>query len=202
MRGELKIAGIYRLGEDLLVDPSCAVFPMRCIYTNEPVAELTPMKLASVEAIAGVMIIKKSYVMNLPISDTWRRRKIRFWLLIARTFKWGGWFTVILGPSLSYCFRDDVKTSVNYFVLGIVSTIFLWILSYCIPYLEDTTDVNCIYRVKFYSDGRVCIPWVGRRLLEVLNMAKRGFLHGLMGNEEFVVHPSPKRFGPEIDQRR
>ncbi|MFT7630723.1 MAG: hypothetical protein ACI87E_001731 [Mariniblastus sp.] len=183
-------AGLYRCRKVLLVNPKHAVFPDRCIFTNEPIQEHAYVKLANVDAIgvAPLMaVIKDECYLKVPLSDTWRRRKIGRWLVLALYLKLSGWGLIIGGllvPWLIALGQDQVMASV---MMGLMFGSVLLLVGYYIPHLEDTVDVNCIPRVGFLKSGLLAIAGVSDEFLAELPVAKAAWYHGVFGMESIQL---------------
>ena len=184
------IKGIYRIRTRLLIDPKTGVFPDRCIFTNEPVKEHSLVKLANVEAVGMaplLTVMKDECYLSLPVSDKWRRRKIGRWLAFAFFLKLIG-IVFVLGGILVPIFADlGMEKTTASVTMGVMFGSVLLLVGFFIPRLEDTVDVNCIYRVGFLKCGLVIIPGASKAFLEDLPVATTGWLHGFLWFESIKL---------------
>lgn len=184
------MGGLYRAGRTLFIDPGKAEFPLRCIFTNEPVAEFSLVKLAHTQAngAAPFLIVSKTEVMiNLPLSDTWRRRKIGRWLMVSKVLTWLGLSLIAAGLILPWCLGLDQTKNLVIRLWGIAFGSVFTLVGVMIPKLEDTVDVNCIPRVGFLKSGLLAIDGCSAEFLNELPIASRRWYHGLFGIEAVKI---------------
>jgi len=175
--------GLWKLRKSLVIDPATASFPMRCVFTNEPVAELTHMKLAHVQKKRYQAIVRKEKMVLMPISNTWRRRQnVRAkWISLGLILL--GLVIVTLGiliPLLMGMQGEERLTAIGVTVsIGLLSLV----IGPFIPLLDDFNGSNSVYGVTFMKDGRLVVPKVHPALLEGLPELEYGHLHGVFGIE-------------------
>ena len=182
--------GLYQLRGKLLIDPAIAIFPNRCLYTNEPVDYLSWMKLANVEAIhAGPILAtrKEACYIQIPISEQWRNRKAKRWRIASNLLKLLG-ATMFIGGFVTPMLVEltEHQESASLIMAPMLGGTFL-LVGCCIPYLDDTMNTDAIYNVGFLKSGKIVLPNVSKMFLQDLPEAKTGLLHGMLGAESIKM---------------
>lgn len=166
------------------------MFPNRCIFTNEAVAEHSRVKLASVK-VAGappiLLVTKDECFLSIPLSDTWRRQKIGLWLFLALTLKVIGVCSILGCLFVPAALGLDITESIFIGISGLIYGSVVTFVGFYIPHLEDTVDVNCVYRVQFLKNGLIVIPDPSKDFLKGLPVAKLGWLHGFLDFESILL---------------
>lgn len=183
---ERSSSGLYRCGKSLLVNPAIAVFPDRCLFTNEPVAEHSPLKLLNVQAVGMspfLVVRKNECYLHLPVSDTWRQQKAGRWKRLTVCLKGIG-LALILGgivarTTWNIAPETASKAMLTTFMFGSV----ILFIGCCIPHLEDTADPDCLARVGFLRSGLLVIDGVSKDFLAELPVASAAWYHGILGIE-------------------
>ena len=178
--------GLWAFERNLIVDTRTAVFPLTCLFTGEPVEDMTVMTLAQVEAshVGPLTMLKKEQTqLSVPVSLSYRRqraawsKKVRFALIAL------GIVLTVLGIAVPLLMgmKGDALGSTISVALGFA--VLALIVGFCFPYLDDMNGSKYISGVRFLQDGRVLIPKVHEKILVGLPKLERGFFDGLLGNE-------------------
>jgi hypothetical protein len=106
-----------------MIDPAEVVFPMRCIFTNEPVEELPEMTLHHVETErtrVGQRIRERLRPYSLPVSPAWIARRATIKKRIGRALLIGGGILFLLAILLGIVFTTVVPNLLSDDAKGIV----------------------------------------------------------------------------------
>lgn len=178
--------GLWALERNLVINPRTAVFHPTCLFTGEPVDEMTVMTLAQVEATsAGALTVSKKRQMQLaiPVSLTYRReraawsKKIRIYLLIL------GSILAALGMAVPILLGMEGEAFASTLTVAFSFAVLAFIVGCCFPYLDDMNGSKYISGIRFLEDGRIVIPKVHESILAGLPELERGFFDGFLGNE-------------------
>ena len=190
------MTGLYKFRQKLLVDPRTVVFPNRCIFTNEPVDELSHVKVADVQAIGITPLmttLKNERYLALPLSDARRRRKVRRWLIFAFVLKLIGVGLILGGLLVPWIAGLEIEKTIGIGMCGGAFGGVILLVGFFIPHLEDTVDTNCIYNIGFLKSGLIMIPNVSKDFLDGLPEATAGWLHGFLWIESINLPPADSR---------
>ena len=177
--------GLWKFRSGLVIDPDTAVFPSRCIFTNEPVNRLLPFTIVEVEHAGSgpvVVVSKRTRIEYLPISATWlklqkRRGKIKQKLLYLLS-------TGLIISGIAQYFQPPVNETIviNLIAGGIVCGG----VAAALPKLSGFNDRREIHSAFFFQDGRILVPRPDKGYIANLPKLNPGLLHGLWGIEKIV----------------
>ena len=175
--------GIWKLRKSLVLDPETATFPLRCIFTDEPVDELTSMKLIHVRKSRYGGYSKKQRTVFLPISDTWRDKRNRRAKLLSRLLMLVGLAILVGGVVIPMAMGMAGQQRAGVMGVTLPLGILTLIVAPFLPYLDDFNGSSSIYNVEALKDGRWIVHGVHPELLNGVPELEFGMLHGLLGIE-------------------
>lgn len=145
--GTDSVVGLWRSKNGLVIDPETAVFPARCIFTNESITHLLPFKIGQIEhSSAGPIgwVSKKTKLEFLPVSPAWMEQQSRRGRTIRLLL-----FLLSAGLLISGCIFNSALIG-----LGILS----FMIAVAIPYLSGFNGRQEFYSAAFLDDGKILIP--------------------------------------------
>lgn len=176
------VQGLWRLDRNLVIDPETAVFPQRCIFTNEFVSVLRPFTIGDVRNLAAgsipIVSVKKR-VEYLPVSKEWLRSREKVSRIIQR-IAIAVFCVGTIASITGWCFTANEKFFVPLSFVCVVGLL----ISFALHRLSDFGARQELYSSYFLEDGRIIVRDAHPDFLIELPELKAGFLHGFLGIEQ------------------
>ncbi len=179
--------GLWREGKNLVIERGNAVFPLRCLWSNEPVAGEHSMLRVQHHSIIGWRIsvwrgfhqewstIRRADLV-VPISEGWKGARDARIAAMGRLILWIGislWVPILLFVIFISLYRPPPNDSLAMFLsvaVAILGTpaIVCTVVGLAWPYIELPVSKDSPINVPFIDDNYVWISDVHPAYLEVL----------------------------------